>query len=155
MSKKTLILLTLLSLFLAAVGTKVLTPTAKKNASISNNKAENDGLMSETERRAYVEKFIKIEDIKTGADMHINTEGESVPTKGLLRVKGVVRNTGNKTLEKAPLVMHFQDDQDKVLGSETQDVLQGRGLPGGESRSFSFTVRDRKEFTDRFIFKVR
>jgi hypothetical protein len=87
--------------------------------------------------------------------MHINTEGESVPTKGLLRVKGVVRNTGNKTLEKAPLVMHFQDDQDKVLGSETQDVLQGRGLPGGESRSFSFTVRDRKEFTDRFIFKVR
>ena len=70
-------------------------------------------------------------------------------------MKGSAKNIGDRTVQKANLVLHFQNDKDEVLGSEIQDVLGGNSLSAGKTRAFSFTVRARENFTDRFLIRVK
>ena len=79
MSKKVLMLLTVLSLVAALVGGYVFDKRSKNRAKAAAEKSKEtkpktQKVMSEAERRAYVEKFIKIEDIKFGPDTHIGPD---------------------------------------------------------------------------------
>ena len=160
MSKKTLAILTLLSLVCAIGGALMYKNSLEKATGESvkqaiESKPKVQSVMTEKERLAYVEKFLKIEDFSIAPDTQIGPDGDTVEIKGLLRVKGVVRNTGDKVVNKAQLILHVQNDADEVLGTDIQDILDGRKLLGTEERNFSFKIRDRKEFTNRYLFKVR
>jgi hypothetical protein len=160
MSKKTLVMLSLLSLVIAGA-TAFLFNKNRNTASgemvkkAITSKKDVVGSMSESERRAYVEKHIKIEDLVIEPDTQIGPEGKTIEIKGLLRVKGTAHNDGDKSVNKAQLVLHIKDDKDDVLGTDIEDVLAGRNLLGGAKQSFSFTIRDRKGFTNRYLLKVR
>lgn len=160
MSKKILAVLTLLSVLAAVGGVFVYKNSLDEQAGNQVKKAieskpKIQSEMTEKERLAYVEKFIVIEDLVVEPDTQIGPEGKTVEIKGLLRVKGVARNTGAKTVNKALLILHVKNDQDEVIGTDIQDILGGRKLLESEEREFSFKIRDRKEFTNRYLTKVR
>ena len=160
MSKNTLLSLTIFSVLLA-VGAGVWYKSAQDKKAGQAVKAaikakpEVQSEMTEKERLEYVAKFIKIENMVIEPDTQIGPDGEMVEIKGLLQVKGMAKNVGEKTVTKVQLVLLIKNDEDKVIATDIEDILHGQKLLSSEERNFSFKIRDRKEFTNRFEFKLR
>ncbi|HJL43977.1 MAG TPA: FxLYD domain-containing protein [Myxococcales bacterium LLY-WYZ-16_1] len=112
---------------------------------------EPDGPMTEKERIAYVEEFVRVSDLAIGPDL--DPDGNEVP--GLQRVSGKLRNTGDRPVDKVIVAVFPKDERGNVLGVEQQDVIERGVLEPGEVEEFRFQVRERKAFSGRFDHEVR
>ena|GEM_PF-6673328 len=111
--------------------------------------------MSEKERLEYVSKFITVDGITIEPDTQIGPDGKTVIIEGLMRVKGDVSNSGDKNISKVLLLLLIKDEQDKVIATDLEDILQGRQLDAKDQRNFSFKIRDRKEFSGRYDIRLK
>ncbi|MEE2902099.1 MAG: hypothetical protein VYC39_07195 [Myxococcota bacterium] len=111
--------------------------------------------MSEKERLEYVSKFITVDGITIEPDTQIGPDGKTVIIEGLMRVKGDVSNSGERNISKVLLLLLIKDEQDKVIATDLEDILQGRQLDAKDQRNFSFKIRDRKEFSGRYDIRLK
>ena len=111
--------------------------------------------MSEKERLEYVSKFITVDGITIEPDTQIGPDGNTVIIEGLMRVKGDVLNSGERNISKVLLLLLIKDEQDKVIATDLEDIVQGRQLDAKDQRNFSFKIRDRKEFSGRYDIRLK
>lgn len=154
-SKKPVLMVLILALVAAGVGTFLFLQKPPPPQAAAKEKPPQSDEMTDEERKAYIEASIEVTDLEIGAITHINSEGETVETPGLMQVKGKVHNKGDKPIKDLILVINPQDDQDKVLGTY-QDTVSGKTkLQPGASREFAFQIPDKKEFSGRFLQKLK
>lgn len=109
--------------------------------------------MSEEERIAYVQSFVRIEGLVVGPDLRPDSD-EAV--KGLLRVEGEVLNAGEREVDRVFLEVFPMDVEGEVLSAHVQNVIRkGGALAPGQRRSFRFTIPDKKAFEGRFEHGLR
>ena len=103
--------------------------------------------LSEKERGPYLEDSVVIEAIEIVDEVKVGSR-ERVP--GLKRVKGTVKNRGERVLYRLFVVVALRDDQGRVLGSYTENVLRDRKLGSQERLQFSYLIPERKAFRGVF-----
>jgi len=111
-----------------------------------------DGAMTEEERRAYVQEFVRAAEVRIVDDTKPDSD-EPVP--GLKRVVGKVLNEGDRWVDKVILEIDVKNGQGDVLGSEFHDVVEVGRLEPGEGREFAFQIRDRPQFSGSFDYELQ
>lgn len=129
------------------------TSTTGKDAGAKT--AEIPGLVPEEERAKYIEQFVTTSSVTVKADMVPDGEGGEKRVAGLLRVRGLVKNNGDRPVRPVRLLVTTHADDDKVLGTYLEEITVGEPLRAGEQREFTFTIPDKKEFNGKFQHKLR
>ncbi|MEM1023221.1 MAG: hypothetical protein AAGD10_09280 [Myxococcota bacterium] len=143
----------LIGLALLAVGVSawMLWPRSPRQAPVSAPKLP-EGAMTETERRAYVEAFVRAAEVRIVPDTKPDSD-EPVP--GLKRVVGKVLNEGERWVDKVVLKLDVKDGAGEVLGSEFHDVVEIGRLEPGQGLEFAFQIRDRSKFEGDFEYRLQ
>ena len=115
--------------------------------------AAKKALVPEEERLAYVKSHLKLHDLRIEPDTRPDDAAVVVP--GVLRVHGVVENTGDKPVSSAKLIVHTQDETNGVIGTYVEEILGKKALEPGDRRPFKFKIPDKKEFAGRFLHDLR
>lgn len=108
-----------------------------------------DAVMTDEERRAYIQAHVVAEGVEVGVDTK-EEDGKTIPIPGLLRVRGTVVNKGDRGVTPVTLQILLMDKQDQVLGAYLEDVSAGKRLEGGASRAFTFQLPDNREWGGTF-----
>lgn len=124
-----------------------------------------DPLEADEDRLRYIEQFITLTDLKLGPDTRPADlpPGDPRPTEdsgfveigGLWRFSGVMTNQGELPIRHVDLVLNPTDASDNVLGSYVEDILHGTPLEPGASKPFKFTIPAKKEYSGRFLHRLR
>lgn len=103
-------------------------------------------LIDEEARAAYVKASIRVTDLKVEPDKKPDRD-EVVP--GLLRVSGVVSNSGDQKLDSVFLSIRPQDADGNVISVFEENVAKPL-LGPNETRSFKFTIPANPRFSGQF-----
>lgn len=110
-----------------------------------------DALMTDEERRAYIQAHVVVEDLVVDADTKEGEKGDTVPVPGLLRAHGKVINKGDRPVNPITLqLLLLGKDGQEVIGAYLEDVSGGARLEPGATRNFAFTLPDKKEWGGTF-----
>ncbi len=108
-------------------------------------------VMTEADRRAYLESSVVVEGFRVGPELKPGTD-ERVP--GVLKVEGRLRNTGDRVLQEAHLALDTKTALGAVHSTILQDLLRRGPLGPGDDRRFSFRIPDKPEYED-FGFRLQ
>jgi hypothetical protein len=122
---------------------------AQTVAGTKAGQAAAEAVMTDEERRAYIQAHVVAEGVEVGVDTK-EEEGKTIPIPGLLRVRGQVLNKGDRGVTPITLQVLLLDKQDKVLGAYLEDVSGGKRLEPGASRAFTFQLPDNREWGGTF-----
>lgn len=120
----------------------------------TNPVSKGPALVSDEERAAYIQSFIVISNLTVDPDTQIGPEGTTVTIPGQLKVQGVVKNNGDKAIERLILAINPLGAEGTVIGSYREDVSLNRRLNPSEERAFAFRIPDKKEFSGEYQHRV-
>lgn len=118
--------------------------------------AADQALMTEEERRKYVDEHVVVEDLEVSVDTKEGEKGDTVAVPGLLKARGVIVNKGDRPV--TPVTIHLLllgKDDDDVLGAYVEEVTGARRLEPGTSRPFAFTLPDKKGWGGTFKHSLK
>ena len=162
MAKRDKLLLLIAVVVVLGVGAGVLRyfstpePPPASPVKLPEKKNVKKAFASDEERRKYIEDFVVVHDLRIDPDTKPQEDGgpvEVVP--GLLKVHGVVENTGDRDVGEIKLVVFTKTETKEVLGTYIQDIAGKLGLKAGQRRTFKFEIPDKKAFKGDFAHKLR
>lgn len=112
-------------------------------------------LVPEEERLAYIEANVVVSDLSVDPDTKPLLDGGVKRVAGLLRVTGKVTNNGEQQVRPVRLMINTLGETNDVIGTYLEDLTLGGPLKPQETRSFAFTIPEKKEYGGRFLHKLR